>query len=158
MEYHYKVFLTDTAANGYAANYGTSVGKTHTWDKNKDSVMMCWSGNQSSNYSIDPDNRDSAAIAVYSDPPTDPPIEADPDYKWMLTDTSGTTLTVNATCDTTTPTGGTGGGFPFKDSNKTTTTNNVTSAKTFDAGMALYAGLGILSLTGSAMVIRKKEF
>lgn len=159
VEYHYKVFLTDTAANGYAANYGTAVGKTHTWDKNKDSVMMCWSGNQSSNYSIDPDNRDSAAIAVYSDPPTDPPIETDPDYEWKLVDpTKGTTLTVNATCDTTTPPGGTGGGFPFKDSNKTTTpTPTVSSAKTFDAGAAMYAGLAILSLTGSAMVIRKKE-
>ena len=35
----------------------------------------------------------------------------------------------------------------------------VTSQKTFDAGIALYAGLSILSLTGGALVIRKrKEF
>ena len=35
----------------------------------------------------------------------------------------------------------------------------VTSSKTFDAGIALYAGLSILSLTGGALVIRKrKEF
>ncbi len=158
VEYHYKVFLTDTAANGYAANYSTAVGKTHTWDKVRDSVMMCWSGNQSSNYSIDPDNRDSAAIAVYSDPANDPPIEVDPDnpdYKWMLVEGSKNTLTLTATDTTTTPPGGTGGGFPFKDSNKTTTT--VSSPKTFDAGMAVYAGLAILSLTGSAMVIRKKN-
>lgn len=154
VEYHYKVFLTDTAANGYAANYGTAVGKTHTWDKVKDYVTMCWSGNQSSNYSIDPANHPSAGIAVYSDP-TEHPVETPPSDKWMLVRGSKDTLTVNTT-DTTTP-GGTGGGFPFKDSNKTTTPT-VSSAKTFDAGTAMYAGLAILSLTGSAMVIRKKEF
>ena len=155
VEYRYKVSLTSPAANGYAANYGTAVGKTHTWDKTKDSVTMYWSANDNgdaSNYSIDPANN--------------PPIEVDPDnpnhrWMWKLVDpTKGTTLTVNATCDTTTtPTGGTGGGFPFKDSGKTNTnTTTVTSAKTFDAGTAMYAGLAILSLTGSAMVIRKKEF
>lgn len=32
----------------------------------------------------------------------------------------------------------------------------VTSANTFDAGVAVYAGLGVLSLTGSAWVARKK--
>lgn len=168
VEYRYKVSLTSTATNGYAANYGTAVGKTHTWDKTRDSVTMYWSANEASNYSIDPDNRDSAAIAVYSDPATDPPEvdpgnppEVDPgnpNHRWKLIRGSKGTLTVNATCDTTNPpTGGTGGGFPFKDSNKTTTPT-VSSAKTFDAGAAMYAGLAILSLTGSAMVIRKKEF
>ena len=35
----------------------------------------------------------------------------------------------------------------------------VISPKTFDVGIALYAGLSILSLTGGALVIRKrKEF
>ena len=47
-------------------------------------------------------------------------------------------------------------------SNTTTGTDDgktVTSQKTFDAGIALYAGLSILSLTGGALVIRKrKEF
>ena len=47
-------------------------------------------------------------------------------------------------------------------SNTTTGTadgKTVTSQKTFDAGIALYAGLSILSLTGGALVIRKrKEF
>ena len=157
VEYRYQVSLTDAAANGYAANYGTSVGKTHTWDKNKDSVTMYWGSNDNggaSNYSIDPDNRDSAAIAVYSDPATDPPeVDPDnPDHRWKLVRGSKDTLTVNATCTTTT-TGGTGGGS----STKKTETTTVKSATTFDAGVALYAGLGILSMTGSAVVIRKKK-
>lgn len=64
-----------------------------------------------------------------------------------------------ATGGTTTPggNGGTGGGFPFKDSNKTNNTGKVESQKTFDGGIALYVGLSVLSLTGSALVIRKKK-
>ena len=148
VEYHYQVSLTDAAANGYAANYGTAVAKTHTWDKVKDSVTICWSGNQSSNYSIDPADHPSAGIAVYSDPPAESSSD-----KWILVKESEDTLTVNTT-DTTKPTpGGTGGGS----STKKTETTTVKSATTFDAGIALYAGLGILSMTGSAVVIRKKK-
>lgn len=141
--YEYKVTLTPAAANSYVADYSTAVGKTHTL-KDNGSVTIYW-------YTKD---------VMSVNPTNDPPIEVDPDnpdYKWMLTDNRGTTFTLTAT--DTTPTGGTGGGFPFKDSNKTTTpTPTVSSAKTFDAGTAMYAGLAILSLTGSAMVIRKKEF
>ena len=36
-------------------------------------------------------------------------------------------------------------------------TGGKSSPTTFDAGIALYAGLGILSMTGSALVIRKKK-
>ncbi len=40
-----------------------------------------------------------------------------------------------------------------------TTTTGVTSAKTFDAGVAMYAGLALMSVAGSAVVIgKKKEF
>ena len=39
----------------------------------------------------------------------------------------------------------------------TTTTDTVTSAKTFDAGIAVYAAMGVLSLTGSAWVVGKKR-
>ena len=53
--------------------------------------------------------------------------------------------------------GGTGGGFPTKDNNKTNNTGKVESQKTFDGGIALYVGLSVLSLTGSALVIRKKK-
>ena len=39
------------------------------------------------------------------------------------------------------------------------TTTGVTSAKTFDAGVALYAGMALMSVAGSAVVIgKKKEF
>ena len=141
--YEYKVTLTDAAADSYVADYSTAVGKTHTRKDNTSDVTIYWH-----------------EILISSLSPTNDPTGGEitpPDIKWKLVKGSGTTLTVNATCDTTTtPPGGTGGGFPFKDSNKTTTT--VTSPKTFDAGMAVYAGLAILSLTGSAMVIRKKEF
>ena len=41
----------------------------------------------------------------------------------------------------------------------TGTASNVTSAKTFDAGVAMYAGLALMSVAGSAVVIgKKKEF
>ena len=41
----------------------------------------------------------------------------------------------------------------------TPTTSGVTSAKTFDAGVAMYAGLALMSVAGSAVVIgKKKEF
>ena len=40
-----------------------------------------------------------------------------------------------------------------------TTTAGVSSAKTFDAGVALYAGMALMSVAGSAVVIgKKKEF
>ena len=39
----------------------------------------------------------------------------------------------------------------------TTKTDVVTSAKTFDAGIAVYAAMGVLSLTGSAWVVGKKR-
>ena len=41
----------------------------------------------------------------------------------------------------------------------TTAAEGVTSAKTFDAGVALYAGMALMSVAGSAVVIgKKKEF
>lgn len=69
------------------------------------------------------------------------------------------TNTYKSTSTTPGGNGGTGGGFPFKDSNKTTTDTGkkVESGRTFDGGIALYVGLSVLSLTGSALVIRKKK-
>lgn len=47
------------------------------------------------------------------------------------------------------------GAAPAKDGK----TSGVTSAKTFDAGVAMYAGLALMSVAGSAVVIgKKKEF
>lgn len=51
----------------------------------------------------------------------------------------------------------------YPTNNTTTTTDtktdSVTSARTFDAGVALYVGMSVLSLTGSAVLLgKKKEF
>lgn len=55
--------------------------------------------------------------------------------------------------------GGTGGGFPSSGTKKDDTKKDIKSATTFDAGIALYVGMSILSLTGTAAVIgKKKEF
>lgn len=43
------------------------------------------------------------------------------------------------------------------DPTDTSTDSNVTSAKTFDAGIALYVGMSVLSLTGSALIVTKKK-
>ena len=40
-----------------------------------------------------------------------------------------------------------------------TTNGNANSPKTFDAGVAMYAGMALMSVAGSAVVIgKKKEF
>ena len=74
--------------------------------------------------------------------------ENDHNGRWVLADQENSKLTVTATCRTTN--GGDGG-------STTTETKTVKSGKTFDAGIAMYVGLGILSVTGSAVVIRKKK-
>ena len=52
--------------------------------------------------------------------------------------------------------------YPANNTTTTTTDtkkDNVTSARTFDAGIAMYVGMSLLSVTGSAVVIgKKKEF
>lgn len=51
------------------------------------------------------------------------------------------------------------GNWYFPAAAAATTTTGVTSAKTFDAGVAMYAGLALMSVAGSAVVIgKKKEF
>ena len=50
-----------------------------------------------------------------------------------------------------------GGNTDAKDDNTKNDGKKVESGKTFDAGIAMYVGLGILSVTGSAVVIRKKK-
>ena len=60
-----------------------------------------------------------------------------------------------------TTTGGTTGGSGNGGSTTTDTTKNdgkkVESGKTFDAGIAMYVGLSVLSVTGGALVIGKKK-
>ena len=71
------------------------------------------------------------------------------DGVWTLADAEKNVLNITTNCSTS------GGG--------TTTPDNggkkVESGKTFDAGIAMYVGLSILSVTGGALVIgKKKEF
>ena len=73
------------------------------------------------------------------------------DNSWVV-DNNDNSASILANC---VPTGSHSNTNPSKPSNG----KPVTSQKTFDAGIALYAGLSILSLTGGALVIRKrKEF
>lgn len=46
---------------------------------------------------------------------------------------------------------------PTKPGRRPSGTKTVQSGKTFDAGVGVYVGLSILSLTGSAVVIGKKR-
>lgn len=49
--------------------------------------------------------------------------------------------------------------FTVKGANASTTTDGKGSPKTFDAGVAMYAGMALMSVAGSAVVIgKKKEF
>ena len=59
-----------------------------------------------------------------------------------------------------TPIAGTGSDvWYFPASASSTTTNGTTSPKTFDAGIAMYVGMALTSVAGSAVVIgKKKEF
>ena len=50
-------------------------------------------------------------------------------------------------------------GYTFTAKGTTTTTTTATSPKTFDAGIAMYVGMALTSVAGSAVVIgKKKEF
>ena len=50
-------------------------------------------------------------------------------------------------------------GYNYTPAGASTTTNTATSPKTFDAGIALYVGMALTSVAGSAVVIgKKKEF
>ena len=76
---------------------------------------------------------------------------------WKLADAKKNVLNITTNCSTTDPgtKPGTNPGTrrPYtKDEPKT-----VESGKTFDAGIAMYVGLSILSVTGSAVVIRKRK-
>ena len=76
--------------------------------------------------------------------------------RWVLAPQQGQVLTLTTSCTTSTVPGGNNIG-PAKNPYTKDEPKKVESGKTFDAGIALYVGLGILSLTGSAVAIRKRE-
>lgn len=134
--YEYRVSLTDDAANTLVAQYGSAIGKSHT-KQSVTSVTMYWDDGDGGVSMLSLEN----SIAVQAE--TEPPREG-----WQLTGPK--IITVTAACTS----GGTHTG-PAKNPYQQETT--VTSAKTFDGGVALYAGLTLLSLTGTALTVRRKE-
>lgn len=148
-QYEYRLTLTNAAVNDYLAQYSTAVDKTHTLDSSG-YVALTW-------------YQPGGGVTVYAnaDPVGGDPIEIDPDQKkeqWVVGDN---TFNITAACVPDTP-----------QDNTTTTTRprrkpaaapvqaddtTISSAKTFDGGIALYAGLTLLSTTGAALLHRKKD-
>lgn len=149
-QYEYRLTLTNAAVNDYLAQYSTAVDKTHTLDSSG-YVALTW-------------YQPGGGVTVYAnaDPVGGDPIEIDPDQKkeqWVLV--GDNTFNITAACVPDTP-----------QDNTTTTTRprrkpaaapvqaddtTISSAKTFDGGIALYAGLTLLSTTGAALLHRKKD-
>ena len=89
--------------------------------------------------------------------------------KWVGSDntevSAENTPTFTITGKKTTGGGGNGGGGNGGSGNGGSTTTDTTkndgkkveSGKTFDAGIAMYVGLSVLSVTGGALVIGKKK-
>ena len=145
-------------------------GKTYTLNANKDVVTGTITMNSQGKYECVLKLRDDAAKAYVTD--YSGTTNADKkthtlkdngsvtlvwgDNGWELKDQSAKTLIITATCTTSTVPGGNNIG-PAKNPYTKDEPKKVESGKTFDAGIALYVGLGILSLTGSAVAIRKRE-
>ena len=132
--YEYRVSLTDAAANSLVSQYGSAIGKSHT-KQSVTSVTMYWDNGGGSASANSLEN----GVAVYANQPG-----------WQLTDPKA--ITVTAACTD----GGNNIG-PAKNPYVKEEPKTVTSAKTFDGGVALYAGLTLLSLTGSALTFRGKK-
>ena len=132
--YEYRVSLTDAAASDFVKRYNIDIGTNHT-KQSVTPVTMYW---------------DNSGTVIVSSLENGVAVQAEivpPQKGWNLT---SQVITVTAACTS----GGTHTG-PAKNPYKPETT--VTSAKTFDGGVALYAGLTLLSLTGTALTVRRKE-
>lgn len=142
-EYEYHLTLTNAAAKDFVAQYGADVGKTHSLDGVTGQMALTW-------------YQPGGGVTVYANAD---PVEAEPEEKWVLV--GDNTFTITAACVPDTP-----------QDNTTTTTRprrkpaaapvqaddtTISSAKTFDGGIALYAGLTLLSTTGAALLHRKKD-
>ena len=91
---------------------------------------------------------------------TAPTITASSGYK-LISGTVDNTIIYNVTKDTPsdTTTGGTttGGTTTGGTTTGTNTTDKVTSADTFDAGIAMYVGMSVMAAAGSVVVLKKRE-
>lgn len=129
--YEYLVTLSKEEAAAFVSLYSDAVHSNHQLDSYTGTVTIWW---------------DTGASAISANGGI--AVQAATNPGWRLVDNEA--LSVTAACTS----GGTHTG-PAKNPYQQETT--VTSAKTFDGGVALYAGLTLLSLTGTALTVRRKE-
>lgn len=145
----YRLFLTSAAADSYVAQYSAAVDKTHTLDSSGYVALIWYQHGGTSHLSLDD------GIAVYAN--TDP-VEEDPyRERWMLVGNKAafdiTAVCVNETPRDTSHTRR----YPAVTAPVQAAKPTVSSAKTFDGGVALYVGLSLLSVTGSAALLHKRK-
>lgn len=126
--YETRISLTTAAADSYVAQYGKVVGATHT-RKTTGYVTIYWYNGGPVVSSLE------NGVAVQAE--IEPPAQS---KGWKL---DGQIISITAQCD--------------KPIIVPTEDKKITSAKTFDAGIAAYMGLSILSAAGTAVVFRKKR-
>ena len=127
--YMYRVSLSSSAADRLVARYSTDVGKTHT-RQTVSTVTIYWHSDGDPGL-LSLEN----GVAVQAE--TEPPAQSE---GWCL---DSKIISITAKCDKSVI-------IPAED-------KKITSAKTFDAGIAAYMGLSILSAAGTAVVFRKKR-
>ena len=145
----YRLFLTSAAADSYVAQYSAAVDKTHTLDSSGYVALIWYQPGGTSHLSLDD------GIAVYAN--TDP-VEEDPyRERWMLVGNKAA-FNITAVCVNETPrdTSHTRR-YPAVTAPVQAAETPVSSAKTFDGGVALYVGLSLLSVTGSAALLHKRK-
>ena len=125
----YCVSLTAAAADSYVAQYSAAVGKDHTRIYTGNAILYWYDGG--------------AAVYADAEPPLDPPVRQ---RGWCL-DRTELDLTAECRDDPI---------IPARRPGRRTGQQVIESAKTCDGGIALYAGLSLLSLTGSAVLGKKK--
>lgn len=148
--YEYHLTLTNSAAKDFVAQYDVAVEKTHSLEDFSGQVVLLWNSGRPDIMSLDD------GIAVYADPePEIPPL--DDDDKWSV-DKSNCTFNITAVCVNETPrdTSHTRR-YPAVTAPVQAAKPTVSSAKTFDGGVALYVGLSLLSVTGSAALLHKRK-
>lgn len=126
--YETRISLTTAAADSYVTQYGKAVGATHT-RKTTGYVTIYWYNGGPVVSSLE------NGVAVQAE--IEPPAQSE---GWKL---DGQIISITAQCD--------------KPIIVPTEDKKITSAKTFDAGIAVYMGLSILSAAGTVVVFRKKR-
>ena len=140
-QYEYHLTLTNAAAKDFVAQYDVVVEKTHSLDNITGQVTLIWDRGEPDISSLD------GGIAVY----------ANTEEHWALVG-NAKAFNITAVCVNETPrdTSHTRR-YPAVTAPAQAAEPTVSSAKTFDGGVALYAGLSLLSVTGSAALLHKRK-